>query len=105
MKNEPEKELTLVVKASPIKGEGGVARIHDDILKQLGVEEGKSIAVSSESDSILLTIYGDKIIDKKQISIREEDTEKLGVSDGETVKLNIHKTMKESFGKSKDEDD
>jgi formylmethanofuran dehydrogenase subunit D len=87
MANKDKNKISLEVEESPIKGEDGIARINNDIIKKLGVDEGKRVEVSFESESILLTIYTDKIIDKNKISIREGDREKLGVSKGNKVRL------------------
>jgi formylmethanofuran dehydrogenase subunit D len=96
-KNDEQVEITLEVKESHIEGEDGVARINDSVLKKLGAEEGHSIEVSSEEDSILVTIYGDKIIEKNLISLRPGDRKKLEVSQGDKVTLKLSKSWGESI--------
>ena len=63
----------LIVKESLIS-KSGVARIHENVLKQLGVDSGKSIVVSSDNGSILINVYADTLIDKNKISLRPADS-------------------------------
>lgn len=88
---EEEIKIDLEVKESHIEGEDGVARISDKILKELGAEEGHSITISKENKSILVTIYGDKLIEDNLISLRPGDRKKLKVSTGDKVSLNLTK--------------
>ena len=103
-------KIDLEVKESFIEGEDGVARISDEILKKLGAEEGHSITVSSEEKSILITIYGDKLIEDNLISLRPGDRKKLKVSKGDKVSLSLTKpfgaSIKEKLHlEAKDEDE
>ena len=105
-----ERELSLEVKESFIEDEDGVARINDDILKELGAEEGHSITVSAEKKSILVTIYGDKLIEDNLISLRPGDRKKLKVSKGDKVNLSLMKPFGTSVREklhlgAKDKDD
>ena len=106
---EEEIKLELEVKESYIEGEDGVARINDLVLKKLDAEEGHSILVESEEDSILVTVYGDDLIEPNLISLRPGDRKKLEVSQGDKVKISISKTFGDSIKKKlhigKDEDD
>ena len=109
MKKEQIK-IDLDVKESHIEGEDGVARISDTILKKLGAEEGHSIVVSSEEDEILVTIYGDKLIEDNLISLRPGDRKKLQVSNGDKVSLSLSKSVGASLKEklhigTKDEDE
>jgi formylmethanofuran dehydrogenase subunit D len=107
--DEEEVIIELQVKESYIEGEDGVARIHDDVLKKLNAEEGHSIIVESEEDSILVTIYGDNLIDANLISLRPGDRKKLEVSNGDKVKISLSKSFGDSIKKKlhirKDEDE
>lgn len=104
-----EIELSLEVKESHIEGENGVARINDTMLTKLGAEEGHSIEVASESDEILVTIFGDKMIEENLISLRSGDRKKLGVSQGDKVTLKPSKSwgqsIKDKLHIGKDEED
>lgn len=99
-KNKSEEiELPLEVKESHIEGEDGVARISDTVLAKLDAEEGHSIEVASESKAILVTIFGDKMIEDNLISLRSGDRKKLGVSQGDKVTLKLSKSWGESIKK------
>ena len=105
-------KVDLEVKESYIEGEDGVARISDKILKQLGAEEGHSITVSAEKKSILVTIYGDNLIEDNLISLRPGDRKKLKVSKGDKVSLSLTKPFGSSVrerlhlgAKDKDEEE
>lgn len=98
-KDEEEVVIELEVKESYIEGEDGVARINDDVLKKLNVEEGHSVLIESEEDSILVTIYGDNLIESKLISLRPGDRKKLEVSQGDKVKISLSKSFGESLKK------
>ena len=73
-----------------------MARISDNVLEKLGVDEGHSIVVSTEKKSILVTIYGDQLIEDELISLRPGDRKKLHVSKGDKVSL----SPSTSFGAS-----
>ncbi|MFW9879045.1 MAG: hypothetical protein ACFFG0_38690 [Candidatus Thorarchaeota archaeon] len=104
-----EIKIDLDVKESHIEGEDGVARISDTVLQKLGAEEGHSIVVSSKEKSILVTIYGDKLIEENLISLRPGDRKKLHVSKGDKVSLSLSKSVGESLKEKlhigKDEED
>jgi len=104
-----EIKIDLEVKESFIEGEDGVARISDKILKKLGAEEGHSITISAEEKSILVTIYGDKLIEDTLISLRPGDRKKLKVSKGDKVSLSLSKpfgaSVKEKLHIGKKEED
>lgn len=78
--------ITLKVKESPIT-KNGVARIHSDILQELGVNIGKNIAVSCGNGAILVHIYADNLIEKDMISLRPGDRKKLRVRYGDEVDI------------------
>jgi formylmethanofuran dehydrogenase subunit D len=108
-KKSEEIELSLDVKESHIEGEDGVARINDNLLAKLGAEEGHSIEVAHESKAILVTIFGDNMIEENLISLRPGDRKKLGVSQGDKVILKLSKSwgasIKEKLHIGKDEED
>jgi formylmethanofuran dehydrogenase subunit D len=92
-KAEPESKVTLEIEESPITGKSGVARINEETLKILHLEEGKSAVVESKSKSVLLTIYADSMIDKNKIKIRKADLKKLKVGKGDDVSLTTPKPL------------
>ena len=105
-----EIKIDLEVKESYIEGEDGVARINDNTLRKLGAEEGHSITVSAEKKSILVTIYGDNLIEDNLISLRPGDRKKLKVSKGDKVSLSLAKPLGASIKEklhlgAKDEDE
>ena len=89
-------EINLKVKESPIT-RNGVARIHTNVLNQLGLSPGKNIAISCGNGSILVHIYADNLIEEDKISIRPGDRKKLGVRSGDSVSLSQHITIKNKF--------
>lgn len=89
-------KINLKVKESPIT-KNGVARIHTDILQQLGVDIGKNVAVSCGNGSILVHIYADKLIEKNMISLRPGDRKKLRVRSGDEVVISHFVGIKEKF--------
>ena len=97
--DEEEVKIELEVKESYIEGEDGVARINDEVLEKLNAEEGHSVVVESEEDSILVTIYGDNLIESNLISLRPGDRKKLEVSQGDKVKISLSKSFGESIKK------
>jgi formylmethanofuran dehydrogenase subunit D len=76
--------INLKVKESPIT-KNGVARIHSNVLNQLGLKTGKNVAISTGNGSILVHIYADSLIEEDMISLRPGDRKKLGVKYGDTV--------------------
>ena len=90
--------LNLKVKESPIT-KNGVARIHLDVLQQLGIDIGKNIAVSCGNGSILVHIYADNLIEKDTISLRPGDRKKLRVRSGDEVSIAPFIGFKERFQK------
>lgn len=88
--------IKLKVKESPIT-KTGVARIHTNILKQLGVDSGKDIAVSRGNGSILVHIYADDLIEKDMISLRPGDRKKLRVRYGDSVSVEPFISFKEKI--------
>lgn len=89
--------LNLVVKESPIT-KNGIARIHLNALKQLGIEPGKNVAVSCGNGSILVHVYADDLIEKDKISLRPGDRKKLGIRSGDTVSITPHIKLKDKLG-------
>jgi hypothetical protein len=53
--------------------------------------------VSSEKKSVLVTIFGDKLIEDDLISLRPGDRKKLKVSKGDRVTLSLSKSLTDSF--------
>lgn len=96
---DEELKIELKVKESFIEGEDGVARINEKVLKKLNAEEGHSITVETEENSILVTIYGDNLIETNLISLRPGDRKKLEVSQGDIVKVSLSKSFGESIKK------
>jgi len=82
----------LVVEKSPIES-GGRARVNSTILEKLGVSSGDLVVVSSDKKDILITIFGDDLIDEGKIRLREFDVEKLAVVEDEEVSVKKHKTL------------
>lgn len=83
--------MKMTVKKSAVKGEG-IARIHDAALGSLTIQSGENIVVSSDTKSILVTMFGDTLIGKDDIRLRENDMKKLGVKKGDCV--NVEKYRK-----------
>ena len=89
-------ELTmnwLKVKESPI-AKDGVARIHLNVLHQLGLQTGKTAAVSYGNGSLLVHIYADSLIEEDMISLRPGDRKKLGVQYGNIVFIKPYSSIK-----------
>lgn len=78
--------VNLKVKESPIT-KNGIARIHSEILQQLGMDTGKNVAVSCGNGSILVHIYADNLIERNMISLRPGDRKKLRVRAGDEVQI------------------
>lgn len=89
-------DVKLKVKESPIT-KTGVARIHTNILKQLGVDPGKDLAVSRGNGSILVHIYADNLIEENMISLRPGDRNKLKVRSGDNVLVKPFLGIKDKF--------
>jgi formylmethanofuran dehydrogenase subunit D len=85
--------LNLVVKESPIT-KNGIARIHKDAIRQLGIKPGKNIAVSCGNGSVLVHVYADTLIEKDMISLRPGDRKKLRVRSGDKVSVAPHINLK-----------
>jgi formylmethanofuran dehydrogenase subunit D len=83
----------LQVKESPIE-KSGVSRIHISVLKDLGVEVGNTIVVSSDNGSILVHVYADTLIEENKISLRPVDRKKLGVVGEDEVAIAPYKIVK-----------
>jgi formylmethanofuran dehydrogenase subunit D len=88
--------INLKVKESPIT-KNGVARIHSELLQQLGVDIGKNVAVSCGNGSILVHIYADNLIEKNMISLRPGDRKKLRVRFGDEVVISPFIGIREKF--------
>ncbi|UCH88695.1 MAG: hypothetical protein JSV49_10655 [Thermoplasmata archaeon] len=97
-----ETNMVLEVEESPISAKGGVARVNEDTLSLLNMEEGKSAVVKSKTKSVMLTIYADSLIEKNKIKIRKPDLKKLAVSKGDEVSITTSKPLtdviKSKFG-------
>ena len=83
----------LKVKESPIT-KNGVARVHSNVLKQLGLTQGKNIAISCGNGSILVHVYADTLIEEDMISLRPGDRRKLGVKYGNKVFIKPYSGVK-----------
>jgi formylmethanofuran dehydrogenase subunit D len=88
--------MNLKVKESPIT-KSGVARIHINKLKKLGVNAGKDIAVTRGNGSILVHIYADELIEEEMISLRPSDRKKLKVKYGDNVSVEPFIGIRDKF--------
>lgn len=84
--------LTLKVEESPVKS-GGRSRVSRQTLQELNLGEGELVVLSSNKKDILVTLYCDNLIRNGQIKIRQQDLRKLGVKEGDEVKLKQHQSL------------
>ncbi|MDI6917756.1 MAG: hypothetical protein QMC80_08185 [Thermoplasmatales archaeon] len=84
--------MKMTVKKSAVKGEG-IARIHEAVLDSLTIHSGENIVVSSSAKSILVTVFGDTLIGKNDIRLRENDMKKLDVKKGDRVDVEEYKKI------------
>ncbi len=83
---------SLKVEKSPVKS-GGRARVNTESIEDLEVDDGELIVVSSDRKDILVSVYGDDLINLGKIKLRKLDVEKLGVGEGQTVNIKKHKKL------------
>ncbi len=93
MAEEKEEALELVVVGSKISV-GGVARIHENVLKQLGIKSGDHVVVGFKDKSVLVKAFGDRIIDEGEISLRSRERDRLGVREGDYASVTLHESLK-----------
>lgn len=82
----------LIVEKSPIKS-GGRARVNIEILKELKIDTGQQVVISSEKKDILVKVYGDTLMDKGKIRLRILDLKKLDVERGDEVTIREHEKL------------
>ncbi|MBS3782072.1 MAG: hypothetical protein KGY66_06525 [Candidatus Thermoplasmatota archaeon] len=82
----------LEVEKSPIES-GGRARVNKTLLEKLSFTSGDLVVVSSDKKDILVTIFGDDLIEEDKIKLRVLDVEKLGVEEGEEISIREHKKL------------
>jgi len=87
--------MRMTVKKSAIKGEG-IARIYESVLDNLAIHSGENIVVSSDTKSILVTVFGDMFIGKNDIRLRENDMKKLGVKKGDYVNVEKYRKISDA---------
>ena len=104
MAEEDEVDVNFKVIESKIDAVGGIARIHEEILEHLEIEEGKEVQVfSNESEkAVIVELTADKLIGKDAISLRRKDLERLGVKEGDMVHIRAHKTVADALGDLKE---
>ena len=85
-------KMTLVVEKSSIRS-GGRARINEEELKELDIENGDQAVISSEHKDILLKVYGDSLVEKDKIILRSKDLEKLKVGEYDEVTVRKHRKL------------
>ncbi|MEW6069977.1 MAG: hypothetical protein AB1485_05110 [Candidatus Thermoplasmatota archaeon] len=78
--------VVLKAKKSEVKG-SGIARINTAVAKELGIKSRESIEVRKEDKFLYLSAVVDELIPKDEISVREADLVKLGVSEGEELSV------------------
>ncbi len=89
-------DLTLKVEESPVKS-GGRSRVSPDTLKRMNLGEGELVVLSSNKKDILVTLYCDNLIGNGRIKIRKQDTRKLGVKEGDEIKIKQHQNLLKSL--------
>ncbi len=79
----------LVVEKSPVEA-GGRARVNNAILDGLEITSGDLAVVSSDKKDILVTVFGDDLVEEGKIRLRMNDVDKLGVVEDEEVSVKRH---------------
>jgi len=87
--------MKLTVKKSAVKGEG-IARIHESVLGSLTIQSGENVVVSSNTKSILVTVFGDTLIGKNDVRLRENDMKKLGVKKGDYINVKNYRKISDA---------
>lgn len=95
-KNQMDKKISLKVRKSDIE-RVGVIRVNDEILKKIGVEEGERVVISKDEQMILRKAFGDESVKKDEIFLRPKAREKLGVKEGDKVKVEDYETIGEDI--------
>ncbi|MFW5928283.1 MAG: hypothetical protein ACOCSL_03685 [Thermoplasmatota archaeon] len=88
--------LALIVEESPVKS-GGRSRVNLDTLKQMDLNEGELVVLSSSKKDILVTLYSDKLISYGKIKVRKQDAKKLGVKEGDEIRIKQHQNLLKSL--------
>jgi len=91
-----DKSISLKVRKSDIE-RVGVVRVNDEVLNKLGVEEGERVVISKDEQMILRKAFGDKSVKKDEIFLRLKAREKLGVKEGDKVKVEDYETLGEDI--------
>lgn len=82
----------LVVETSPVRSTGR-ARVNSEVLDKLDISSGELAVVSTDKKDILLSLFGDNLIEEGKIKLRILDAEKLGTEEGEEIKIRKHQKL------------
>ena len=88
--------ISLTVKKSTIPGYG-IARIHESYFNYLSIESGDNIVVAFGGESIIVKVFGDSLIGKGDIRLRQDDIKKLGTHKRKTVEISRLIPIKETI--------
>lgn len=80
------KEIRLVVVQSSTPG-SGVVKIPEDFMKNLGLNDGDFIKVTSWSGTVKLQVKTDTIYTVDRIRMKKDDMHSLGVEEGDRVRV------------------
>jgi len=79
----------LAVEKSPVES-GGRARVNNEFLDKLEINNGDLVVISSDKKDILVTVFGDDLVDEGKIRLRVLDVDKLGVTEEDEVSVKKH---------------
>ncbi len=82
----------LIVEVSPVRSTGR-ARVNSKVLKKLDISNGELVVVSTEKNDILVSIFGDELVEESNIKLRILDVEKLRTEEGKEVKIRKHQKL------------
>lgn len=86
-------KIGLSVKKSGIAG-SGIARIHSDAARRIGIKSGETIEIWKGKKWIMAKAVADRLVGKKEVSLRPGDMKKLSVKEEEKVTLSEHIPVK-----------
>lgn len=86
-------KIGLSVKKSGIAG-SGVARIHNDSARRIGIKSGETVEIWKGKEWIMAKAVADKLIGEKEVSLRAGDMKKLNAKEEEEVILSEHIPVK-----------
>ena len=100
---EEEHMISLKAIRSALKSQSSYARVHSVIHEHLMMDEKDHIeVVNKDNKAILVRIVHDTLVGNDEIRLGPKDMEKLGLSDGDEVRLKVHKTIMDSAADLKD---